>query len=99
MIITGDPSQIDLPPGQRSGLIEAVKLLSGVEGVGHAKFEEGDVVRHDLVRRIVMAYESAARREREEREERLRAAIPEPQTPIESETEGLKRTLSRERPR
>jgi phosphate starvation-inducible PhoH-like protein len=51
------------------------------------------------VRRIVMAYESAARREREEREERLRAAIPEPQTPIESETEGLKRTLSRERPR
>jgi phosphate starvation-inducible PhoH-like protein len=97
MIITGDPSQIDLPPGQRSGLIEAVKLLSGVEGVGHAKFEEGDVVRHDLVRRIVMAYESAARREREEREERLR--IPPPEAPVESETEGLKRTLSRERPR
>jgi phosphate starvation-inducible PhoH-like protein len=97
MIITGDPTQIDLPPGQRSGLIEAVKLLSGVEGVGYAKFEEGDVVRHDLVRRIVMAYEGAARREREDREERLRAL--EPQPPIEDDTEGLKRTLSRERPR
>ncbi|SEG45922.1 phosphate starvation-inducible protein PhoH [Bosea lathyri] len=97
MIITGDPSQIDLPPGQRSGLIEAVKLLSGVEGVGHAKFEEGDVVRHDLVRRIVMAYESASRREREEREERLRAPMSE--IPVESDSEGLKRTLSRERPR
>lgn len=97
MIITGDPSQIDLPPGQRSGLIEAVKLLSGVEGVGYAKFEEGDVVRHDLVRRIVMAYETAARREREEREERLRAPLP--QAPVEDEMDGLKRTLSRERPR
>jgi phosphate starvation-inducible PhoH-like protein len=97
MIITGDPTQIDLPPGQRSGLIEAVKLLSGVEGVGYAKFEEGDVVRHDLVRRIVMAYEGAARREREEREERLRALEPHP--PIEDDAEGLKRTLSRERPR
>ena len=97
MIITGDPSQIDLPPGQRSGLIEAVRLLSGVEGVGYAKFEEGDVVRHDLVRRIVMAYESAARRERDEREERLRAPLPE--VPVEGEMDGLKRTLSRERPR
>ena len=97
MIITGDPTQIDLPPGQRSGLIEAVRLLSGVEGVGHAQFEEGDVVRHDLVRRIVMAYEGAARREREEREERMRP--PEPPAPIEDESEGLKRTLSRERPR
>ena len=97
MIITGDPSQIDLPPGQRSGLIEAVRLLSGVEGVGYAKFEEGDVVRHDLVRRIVMAYEGAARREREEREERMRAASPS--APIEDEAEGLRRTLSRERPR
>ena len=56
-------------------------------------------MRHDLVRRIVMAYEGAARREREEREERMRAAVPEPQAPIESDTEGLKRTLSRERPR
>ena len=61
MIINGDPSQTDLPPGQKSGLTEAVNLLSGVEGVGHVKFREGDVVRHDLVRRIVQAYDKASR--------------------------------------
>lgn len=61
MIITGDPTQIDLPPQQKSGLIEAVKLLSGVDGIGHVTFREGDVVRHDLVRKIVKAYEDAAR--------------------------------------
>jgi phosphate starvation-inducible protein PhoH and related proteins len=59
MIITGDPTQIDLPPGQKSGLIEAVSLLSTVEGVGHVTFGHADVVRHDLVRRIVKAYEDA----------------------------------------
>jgi phosphate starvation-inducible PhoH-like protein len=61
MIITGDPTQIDLPPGQKSGLVEAVSLLSGVEGIGHVTFREADVVRHDLVRRIVKAYEDAGR--------------------------------------
>lgn len=98
MIITGDPSQIDLPPGQRSGLVEAVRLLSGVEGVGHARFEEGDVVRHALVRRIVMAYEDASRKERDEREARL-SALPAPDAPVEGDADGLKRMLSRERPR
>ena len=62
MIITGDPTQIDLPHGQRSGLSEAISLLSGLEGIGHVVFKEGDVVRHDLVRRIVGAYEGATRR-------------------------------------
>ncbi len=61
MIVTGDPSQTDLPPGQKSGLSEAIELLSGLEGIGHVVFSEGDVVRHDLVRRIVGAYEAAAR--------------------------------------
>ena len=65
MIVTGDPTQIDLPHGQRSGLSEAISLLSGLEGIGHVVFREGDVVRHDLVRRIVGAYEGAARRARE----------------------------------
>jgi phosphate starvation-inducible protein PhoH and related proteins len=59
MIVTGDPSQIDLPPGQKSGLVEASTLLKGVEGVGHVAFKEVDVVRHDLVRRIVKAYDDA----------------------------------------
>jgi len=61
MIITGDPTQTDLPPGQKSGLAEAIDLLSGIEGIGHVVFREGDVVRHDLVRKIVGAYEAAAR--------------------------------------
>jgi phosphate starvation-inducible PhoH-like protein len=61
MIVTGDPSQTDLPPGQKSGLSEAIELLAGLEGIGHVVFREGDVVRHDLVRRIVGAYEAAAR--------------------------------------
>jgi phosphate starvation-inducible PhoH-like protein len=61
MIVTGDPTQTDLPPGQKSGLSEAIGLLSGLEGIGHVIFREGDVVRHDLVRRIVGAYEAAAR--------------------------------------
>jgi phosphate starvation-inducible protein PhoH and related proteins len=61
MIVTGDPSQTDLPPGQKSGLSEAVGLLRGIESVGMVRFAEGDVVRHDLVRQIVGAYERAAR--------------------------------------
>ena len=65
MIVTGDPSQTDLPPGQTSGLSEAIRLLGGLEGVGHVAFKEGDVVRHDLVRRIVGAYEAAQARRNE----------------------------------
>ena len=61
MIVTGDPSQTDLPPGQKSGLAEASELLRGIDGIGHVKFAESDVVRHDLVRAIVGAYEKAAR--------------------------------------
>jgi phosphate starvation-inducible PhoH-like protein len=64
MIITGDPTQTDLPPGQRSGLSEAIGLLSQLDGIGHVVFKEADVVRHDLVRRIVGAYEEATRRAR-----------------------------------
>ena len=62
MIITGDPTQTDLPPGQRSGLSEAIGLLTGLEVMGRVDFKDVDVVRHDLVRRIVSAYEAAARR-------------------------------------
>jgi phosphate starvation-inducible protein PhoH and related proteins len=61
MIVTGDPTQIDLPPGQTSGLIEAVRILDGVEGIARVIFREKDVVRHDLVKRIVTAYDAASR--------------------------------------
>jgi phosphate starvation-inducible PhoH-like protein len=64
MVVTGDPSQSDLPSGPQ-GLLEAVSYLEGVEGVGVARFAEADVVRHALVTRIVAAYhahESGAKR-------------------------------------
>jgi phosphate starvation-inducible protein PhoH and related proteins len=57
MVVTGDPTQIDLPSGQRSGLEEAVALLKGVEGIDVIRFTSRDVVRRDLVARIVEAYD------------------------------------------
>ena len=58
MIVTGDPTQVDLPRGEKSGLIEAISLLDGVEGVHISRFNDKDVVRHALVGRIVRAYEA-----------------------------------------
>jgi phosphate starvation-inducible PhoH-like protein len=57
MIITGDPTQIDLPPNTRSGLIEALRILDGVPGIVTVRFNEKDVVRHPLVAEIVAAYD------------------------------------------
>src|SRR2546428_1516804 len=57
-VITGDITQIDLPVGKMSGLIEARNVISGVEGISFIHFNERDVVRHALVQRIVRAYES-----------------------------------------
>ncbi len=56
MVVTGDITQIDLPPGQPSGLIEAAEVLGGVEGVALCRFSDADVVRHPLVQRLVQAY-------------------------------------------
>ncbi|WP_343895049.1 PhoH family protein [Craurococcus roseus] len=56
MVVTGDPTQVDLPAGQRSGLAEALDVLGGVPGIGVAGFDERDVVRHPLVAKIVAAY-------------------------------------------
>ena len=62
-VITGDITQIDLPPGRRSGLVEIVDVLHKVDGIGMVYFDEHDVVRHDLVQRIVRAYDAFDRRE------------------------------------
>src|SRR5262245_16407908 len=70
MIVTGDPSQVDLPPGQTSGLAEATRLLRNVEGIGHVVYTADDVVRHELVARIVDAYDKAALRAARVREAR-----------------------------
>ena len=57
MIVTGDITQIDLPPSQMSGLIHSMKILKNVDGIGHIEFTKQDIVRHKLVQRIVEAYE------------------------------------------
>jgi phosphate starvation-inducible PhoH-like protein len=57
MVVNGDITQIDLPNSRRSGLIEALEVLRGVEGISFVQFDERDVVRHSLVQRIVKAYE------------------------------------------
>src|SRR5437762_10157064 len=57
MVVNGDITQIDLPNGKRSGLLDAVDVLRGVEGISFVHFDERDVVRHCLVQRIVRAYE------------------------------------------
>jgi phosphate starvation-inducible PhoH-like protein len=68
MVVTGDPSQVDLPSGQTSGLADAVRLLDGVEGIGRVGFTAADVIRHELVARIVEAYEREAANKRGRRE-------------------------------
>lgn len=64
-VITGDITQIDLPNPRKSGLVDAINILDGVEGIEFCHFEEGDVVRHALVQRIVRAYESAKPQQQE----------------------------------
>ena len=57
IVVTGDPTQIDLPASKKSGVLEAQRALQGVEGVAIVQFEKRDIVRHPLVQRIVHAYE------------------------------------------
>ncbi len=96
-VVTGDITQTDLPRGARSGLREARELLRGVEGIAFADFTDRDVVRHELVQRIIVAYERrdaevAARRKQERelrsgalQEEALPAVEPQTDTPPNDE--------------
>lgn len=74
MIITGDVTQIDLPRSTQSGLIQALRILDGVNGVGRVEFGKKDIVRHQLVQRIVEAYE---RYDEAQKAERTAHAEPE----------------------
>ena len=74
MVVTGDITQIDLPPGQLSGLVEAAEVLEGVEGVAICRFGDADVVRHPLVQRLVQAYQ---RRDRQPQGHGARGARPQ----------------------
>ena len=66
-VVTGDTTQIDLPPEKTSGLVEAAHVLAGVEGIGFMRFTEADVVRHPLVQSIIRAYDRASANRPEER--------------------------------
>ena len=71
MIVTGDPTQTDLPPGMPSGLSDAVRKLGGIAAVSVVRFDNRDVVRHPLVGAIIDAYETAARQAAQPNEETL----------------------------
>ena len=83
MVVTGDLSQIDLPPGTRSGLRDALDTLEGVAGIGVCRFDKRDIVRHPLVARIVDAYDQRAVAEKETRQ-RARPAVPIPVPSIDA---------------
>ena len=63
MIVTGDTTQVDLPEGTRSGLVDAEEKLRGIKGIAMVRLERGDIVRHRLVQNIVDAYERQKDRE------------------------------------
>jgi phosphate starvation-inducible PhoH-like protein len=66
-IMTGDSTQIDLPKRGESGLLQAMRILSGIDSVSIIKFDERDIVRHKLVKRIVRAYEDEENTRQEEK--------------------------------
>jgi phosphate starvation-inducible protein PhoH and related proteins len=61
-VITGDVTQIDLPSGRKSGLVEAQRVVNGIDGIVFIHFDERDVVRHHLVQMIVKAYDEHNRK-------------------------------------
>ncbi len=73
-VVTGDVTQIDLPAPKTSGLVEAEEIVAGIEGIAVIRFDQTDVVRHPLVQRIIVAYETRPRRE---------AKGPPPRTPAD----------------
>jgi len=66
-VITGDVTQIDLPDGRISGLIEAREILEGIKGIGFTYFTKEDVIRHSLVQKIIDAYEKMESNKRKNR--------------------------------
>ncbi|HTV15924.1 MAG TPA: PhoH family protein [Acidobacteriaceae bacterium] len=83
-VITGDITQIDLPNPRKSGLVEAMTVLDGVEGIRFVRFEDSDVVRHQLVQRIIRAYEGFGRQQPE-----LPLTMDEPAAARPGEGRGL----------
>jgi phosphate starvation-inducible protein PhoH and related proteins len=87
MVITGDPTQTDLPPGQRSGLRDALGLIDGIRGIGLIEFSDADVVRHPLVAALIRAYDARDRN----RSEASEARTPREQDRAHEDTRGTPR--------
>jgi phosphate starvation-inducible PhoH-like protein len=66
-ILTGDTTQIDLPRRSESGLLQAIRLLTGIDGISVIRFDERDIVRHRLVKHIVRAYDTEEKNQKEEK--------------------------------
>jgi phosphate starvation-inducible PhoH-like protein len=86
MVVNGDVTQIDLPNGRRSGLLDAIDVLRGIEGISFVQFDERDVVRHSLVQRIVKAYEKYNETIGAARQLSLKLGDPTPDTPTTPDT-------------
>ncbi len=82
MIITGDATQIDLPLSQRSGLLEAQRILKGIDGIAFVEMNKGDIIRHKLVTKIVEAYDKDDKRKKQ-----LKEAQPHTPQGLKSQTE------------
>lgn len=98
MLVTGDASQIDLPSSQRSGLIEAMRILKNVTGIAKIEFDKKDIIRHKLVQRIVDAYEKAEEAAKAQREKEKAEAEAENQdsTAAENKPTPKRRTKKSE---
>jgi phosphate starvation-inducible PhoH-like protein len=93
-VITGDITQIDLPNASRSGLIEAMNILQGVEGIRFQFFNETDVVRHHLVQRIIRAYEDYRARDERQLSLQLEAEAARPPADLEGVGAKAKQTVA-----
>jgi phosphate starvation-inducible PhoH-like protein len=89
MVVTGDTTQIDLPGGLRSGLIEVVDVLRGIDGIGFVQFDDRDVVRHSLVQKIVRAYERYNEQIGATRQLSLKLSVPAKEQPAEPVAERV----------
>ena len=69
-VVTGDVTQVDLPQGKQSGLMHSLKILENVKGIGMNFLDEKDVVRHELVQRIIKAYEKHEKKELYKKEQK-----------------------------
>jgi phosphate starvation-inducible PhoH-like protein len=88
MIVTGDITQIDLPPTATSGLVQALRILGKVQGIGNVAFTKKDIVRHKLVQRIVEAYEKNDAQQKEERE-KIKQTIKEQENEESISKDGI----------